>query len=73
VTKDEIVVGQIIGLDNAMDVNLLELVKRAIMNAGHYERKKRMRWVYVHEMFAHGSGVSQALCRFFGLDPYELI
>jgi len=48
------------------------LVKRAFANMGRKARRQ-YRWVHVKNTFAHGMGVSIALCLALDLDPWEEI
>lgn len=49
--------------------DLLETVINGIRAKG--KRHNNKRWVRVMDVFHVGSGVSIALCREFGLNPYE--
>lgn len=48
---------------------LLEQVMRNIRGKGRYGYNTR--WIRVKEVFGVGSGVANALCHEFGLDPDE--
>lgn len=49
-----------------------ELLERALRNIrGKGLRGYNTRWIRVKETFGVGSGVANALCREFGLDPEE--
>lgn len=47
------------------------MVERAVRNAIPHGTLPAQRWVAVREVFGYGSTTSVALCRRFGLDPYE--
>jgi len=49
-----------------------DLVDSAVRNAGRCGAKMA-RWAAVKEVFGHGSGVSESLCRACGLDPDEMV
>lgn len=46
---------------------------RHLITCAFYGSRRGPRWSHVGTMFGHGSGVSQALCRACGVDPYEML
>lgn len=48
-----------------------ELLERVMRNIRATTRYRQPRWVLVKDAFGCGSGVANALCREFGLDPDE--
>lgn len=49
------------------------LAERTVRNATPRRDRKAPRWVAVSDATAHGSGYSRDLCRYFGLDPDEVV
>jgi ribosomal protein S13 len=49
-----------------------ELIERAVRNARPKNRNSyKTRWIVMKDVFGVGSGVANAICREFGLDPDE--
>lgn len=51
----------------------IAMVERAVRNARPHRTTEAPRWVAVQDVFAFGSEASIAICRRFGLDPYERV
>jgi hypothetical protein len=51
-----------------------ELLRRAVTNArSHFHRGRTRRWACVMELFALQSDDAKALCRYFKVDPEEMV
>lgn len=57
--------------NSGQDYQPLAMVERAVRNARPHRTLPAPRWVAVRDVFGYGSTTSVALCRRFGLDPYE--
>lgn len=55
------------------EVKLEDLVRRAVRNARPRKCEEVQRWVAVGDAFAVGSTWAMQLCKYFNLDPHEMI
>jgi hypothetical protein len=53
------------------DTDPMEVIRRAVTFAR--PQRTAPRWVAVKQALGYGSGISRALCRYFRLDPDEIL